>query len=165
MPFFAIGAVLVIVIVIGQAFEIGVGKSGWIYFTPDELIRTATGLKNEPTTEAWEHLDILVRTVLDPIRKAIGLPVVVTSGYRSEAVNQAVDGHTGSHHKSGYAADIAIAGVDPLVLLNQIKALNLPVNEVIAYAESGHVHVSAKPTSNAPEYFLDRQDGSKLDRV
>ena len=134
----------------------------WEYFTADEMIRTGTGLANEPDMNAWQNLDLLVTVALDPIRRRLGLPVVVTSGYRSEAVNGAVGGESGSHHMSGYAADIAVAGTDPLSLLNLIRSMGLPLNEVIAYEQTGQVHVSAKPTTRSTEWFLDRQDGSAL---
>ena len=42
-------------------------------------------------------------------------PIVINSGYRSEAVNKAVGGVKGSNHLTGCAADIRVAGIDQLV--------------------------------------------------
>ena len=42
-------------------------------------------------------------------------PIVINSGYRSEAVNKAVGGVKGSNHLTGCAVDIRVAGVEQLV--------------------------------------------------
>ena len=42
-------------------------------------------------------------------------PIVINSGYRSEAVNKAVGGVKGSNHLTGCAADIRVADIEQLV--------------------------------------------------
>ena len=42
-------------------------------------------------------------------------PIVINSGYRSEAVNKAVGGMKGSNHLTGCAVDIRVAGIEQLV--------------------------------------------------
>ena len=42
-------------------------------------------------------------------------PIVINSGYRSEAVNKAVGGVKGSNHLTGCAADIRVAGIEQLI--------------------------------------------------
>ena len=42
-------------------------------------------------------------------------PIIINSGYRSEAVNKAVGGAKGSNHLTGCAADIRVAGIEQLV--------------------------------------------------
>ena len=42
-------------------------------------------------------------------------PIVINSAYRSEAVNKAVGGVSGSNHLTGCAADIRVAGIEQLV--------------------------------------------------
>ena len=42
-------------------------------------------------------------------------PIIITSGYRSEAVNRAVGGAKGSNHLTGCAVDINVAGIEQLV--------------------------------------------------
>lgn len=39
-------------------------------------------------------------------------PIIINSGYRSEAVNKAVGGVSGSNHLTGCAADIRVAGME-----------------------------------------------------
>ena len=79
------------------------------HFTLAELTASTTAqrlrLDNTPPPELVPRL---VRTaeMLERIRSTLGVPVVVTSGYRNRAVNAAVGGVTSSDHAQGHAADI-----------------------------------------------------------
>jgi hypothetical protein len=42
-------------------------------------------------------------------------PIIINSGYRSDAVNKAVGGVSGSNHVTGCAVDIHVAGIEQLV--------------------------------------------------
>lgn len=83
-------------------------------FSYDELIASSTakrlGLDNTPTPEEKEKLRQLAEDILQPIRDAWRAPIVVTSGFRSEAVNKAVGGVKNSQHRLGEAADIKVGG-------------------------------------------------------
>ena len=80
------------------------------YFTLEELTHSATAqahsIANVPTAEAVKNLETLVVCVLDPLRKAWGSPIIVTSGYRCEELNRKVGGAPYSYHRLGMAADI-----------------------------------------------------------
>lgn len=75
-------------------------------FTLDELTVTDTGLLNPPTLQSKQALTDLVLNVLQPTRDLLGIPITVTSGYRSDAVNKAVGGAKTSQHCKGEAADL-----------------------------------------------------------
>jgi len=62
------------------------------------------GLDNTPPPELMPRL-ILLAEMLERIRSTLGVPVNVTSGYRSRPLNQAVGGVTSSDHTQGHAAD------------------------------------------------------------
>ena len=83
-------------------------------FSYDELIASSTakrlGLDNTPTPEEKERLRQLAEDILQPIRDAWRAPIVVTSGFRSEAVNNAVGGVKNSQHRLGESADIKVGG-------------------------------------------------------
>lgn len=76
------------------------------YFSFKEMTATATGLPNMP--ETWAEFCNILDTALnlDRIREAFGLPIRITSGYRSAAVNKVVGGSATSAHRYGMAADI-----------------------------------------------------------
>ena len=67
-------------------------------------------MDNTPNEQEKEKLRKLAEDVLQPIRDAWRSPIVVNSGFRSEAVNKAVGGAKNSQHRLGEAADISIGG-------------------------------------------------------
>jgi len=79
-------------------------------FSYEELIASPTakrlGIDNSPSKAARENLEMLAKTILQPIRNAFKHPIVVTSGYRCPRLNSAVHGASYSDHKYGNAADI-----------------------------------------------------------
>lgn len=53
-----------------------------------------------------DNLTNLGENLLDPIRDAWGAPIIITSGYRSDALNKAVGGSKTSAHRFGLAVDV-----------------------------------------------------------
>ena len=83
------------------------------HFALQEFIRSATarkhGIDNEPPPEAVENLKLLCHHTLEPLREALGLPVVITSGYRCKALNNIIAHHSNrSQHMKGQAADFHV---------------------------------------------------------
>lgn len=80
------------------------------HFTKEELIYSDTakqkGISNEPNDIELGHLRLLCTYLLEPLRHAWGSGIKVTSGFRSEALNNAIGGSKTSAHSFGYAADI-----------------------------------------------------------
>jgi hypothetical protein len=85
-------------------------KLDWEYFKLEEFTRSQTaselGFFNTPLESDIQNLDLLVSNILDPLRKAWGKPIIVTSGYRVPRLNEAVGGVKNSDHLYGRAADI-----------------------------------------------------------
>ena len=77
-------------------------------FTLSELVKTSTGLLNNPNDEQIMNLRILTAAILQPLRSFLNEKVVLTSGFRSKEVNTAVNGSVGSFHMSGMAADFKV---------------------------------------------------------
>ena len=79
-------------------------------FSLEEMCRSNTasvrGLPNVPNAEQVKNLQQLCENVLQPLRNHLGKPVVINSGFRSQAVNMAVGGAKNSQHTKGEAADI-----------------------------------------------------------
>ena len=92
-----------------------------IQFTPHfelkEFTESATarrhGIANEPPFEAVENLKHLCVFTLEPLREELGLPLIITSGYRSKAVNDLITHHSStSQHMKGQAADFYVGHTD-----------------------------------------------------
>lgn len=60
---------------------------------------------------------------LEVLRSEIGLPIVINSGYRSPAHNEAIGGARYSYHLRGMAADIRIPGLTPSEVFSEIRRL------------------------------------------
>ena len=52
----------------------------------------------------------LAAYVLEPLRKAMGEPIKIGSGFRCQQLNKAVGGVANSQHLTGQAADLCIDG-------------------------------------------------------
>ena len=67
------------------------------------------GIANIPTDEAVANLRRLCEGCLEPLREALGLPVVITSGFRTKELNNLVaHASATSQHIQGQAADLYI---------------------------------------------------------
>jgi zinc D-Ala-D-Ala carboxypeptidase len=122
-------------------------------FTLDELLlsQTATrrGIDNTPTSAIVAELQRLAQTILQPLRDRLGQPIVVSSGYRSPALNLAVGGSRNSDHMRGRAADIVVPGMKARDVALAIVELRLPFRQCIV--EGGRwVHVSIGDPSTEP---------------
>jgi hypothetical protein len=60
-----------------------------------------------------------------------GKPIMINSGFRSEAVNNSVGSSNKSDHRRGCAADIRVPGMTPDEVTRAIIASNLPYQQVI----------------------------------
>lgn len=81
------------------------------YYTINDMFRSSTatrlGIDNTTTDKnILLNMKALYMKVLDPVRKAYGKPITISSGYRCPELNKAVGGVATSQHMKGEAADI-----------------------------------------------------------
>lgn len=100
------------------------------YFSLGEFSHSDTavslGIDNTIPKECVAKIEHLVHCVLDPLREHWGLPIRVTSGYRSPELNEELSGAENSYHMDGCAADIS--AIDPtrnVELMSLIRAMHL----------------------------------------
>ena len=135
------------------------------HFTLDEMTvsqeAARSGLSNKPTAEQVERLRALCESVLEPLRQRVKRPVIVTSGFRSLSVNRRIGGAPRSQHTRGEAADIIIPGMKPAEVVEIIRAMRLPFDQVIE--EFGRwVHVShSRANGNRGEVLAATRAGGK----
>ena len=102
--------------------EISINKSAKLseHFTMGELCKTSakTADGNIPSHVHIENLKRLcgwLEMLRDEWNRRYGDgddPIIINSGYRSDAVNKAIGGAKGSNHLTGCAADIRVAGME-----------------------------------------------------
>jgi hypothetical protein len=68
------------------------------------------GIDNTPTAEHLENFKVLAEKVFEPIRAHFGVPIHISSGYRSKALNAFIKGSASSQHCKGEAIDIDMDG-------------------------------------------------------
>jgi hypothetical protein len=85
-----------------------------MHFTIEELYASKTakdkGINNMPSVREMVNLIYLAAYVLEPLRKAMGEPIKIGSGFRCQQLNRAVGGVSNSQHLTGQAADLCIDG-------------------------------------------------------
>ena len=84
------------------------------HFSLAELTKTNTKMKNLPNEAQVENLKRLCGW-LEELRRRWNTPIIINSGYRSEAVNKAVGGAPNSNHLTGCAVDIHVLGMEQLI--------------------------------------------------
>ena len=92
------------------------------HFTLGEMIKTsAKGIDNTPAHGAVMNLKNLCENWLEDLRFSYNMlyggeePIIINSGYRSEAVNKAIGGVPGSNHLTGCAVDIKCFGIEQAI--------------------------------------------------
>lgn len=105
------------------------------HFSLEELTHSDTanarGIDNEPPPEILANL-VKTAELLEEVRRLLGGPITVTSGYRSPALNAAVGGVTKSAHLTGQAADFGCPGFgDPLKVCHAIAASSIAFDQLI----------------------------------
>ena len=77
-------------------------------FTESSTARR-NGIRNQPSPNVVRNLSCLCTHTLEPLREALGLPVVITSGYRCVELNNLINHNSyRSQHLLGQAADFYV---------------------------------------------------------
>jgi hypothetical protein len=103
------------------------------------------GISNMPTPEHIENFKILATKVFEPIREHFGVPIRISSGYRSAELNKCIGGSATSQHSTGEAIDIDQDGttITNKQVFDYIKD-NLAFDQLINEFNYAWVHVSYK---------------------
>ena len=119
------------------------------------------GISNMPTPEHIENFKKLAQNIFEPIRKHFGVPIMISSGYRSKALNTAIGGSLTSQHCTGEAIDIDMDGtangVTNKMVFDYIKG-NLNFDQLIwefgTKDAPDWVHVSFESTGKQRKQIL-----------
>ena len=109
------------------------------------------GIINMPTPEHYENLKVIAEKVFEPIREHFGVPILISSGYRSEALNVYIGGSRSSDHSKGRALDLDMdgssSGVTNKMIFEFIKD-NLEYDQLINEFDYAWVHVGYRLNEN-----------------
>tara|TARA_R100001369_G_scaffold34833_1_gene59994 strand:+ start:424 stop:882 length:459 start_codon:yes stop_codon:yes gene_type:complete len=136
-----------------------------------EVTKSATairkGIVNTPTATHLIALKEVATNIFQPCREHFGKPLAVTSGYRSEALNEAINGSKKSQHSKGEALDLdadVFGGFSNAELFNYIKN-HLDFDQLIwEFGNNNNpswVHCSYKTQGNRKEVLVAIKTNSK----
>lgn len=127
------------------------------HFTLAEMTFTQVrGVDNSPDLDEAANLDFLCRNLLEPVRERFG-PLIVTSGYRSIAVNRVVGGSITSMHPKGCAADVIPRKAVPIADIMEwlTTQSELPIDQAIFESGGRWLHLGTRPGGlNCRRQFL-----------
>ena len=141
------------------------------HFTLGELTKTKYQTKdgNIPSHVAIENLKNLCENWLEDLRYSYGtlygegdVPVIITSGFRSEEVNRLCGGAKGSNHLTGCAVDIKCYGPEHMIrlagiLLDMADGTKRDFDELIQEKRGTTywIHFAVRPKDNRRKILFD----------
>jgi len=118
------------------------------HFSLEELTRSELaerkGWDNKPSLIASANL-VRLANFLEEVRKVIGKPLVISSAYRSQILNNAVGSKETSQHRVGAAADFRVGGLSPKEVCEIIKNSDLQFDQCIQELSWVHISIPSKP--------------------
>ena len=121
------------------------------------------GIDNTPPEEVIPKLTFLCSQILEPLREKIDKPIIITSGYRSVELCEAIGSNANSQHCKGEAVDIEALGMSTLNLAEMIiNHFDFDQCILECYTpgdmNSGWVHVSLTSGENRKEVLTYSKD-------
>lgn len=134
------------------------------YFSYSEFFKSDVAEKHQVNnipddaqlSQVLGNIKALVSNVLDPLRAMIGRPIIITSGYRSQRVNELVGGSIFSQHMSGKAADIHVQGYTPeqMEMVYRTIQMYYDFDQLILYGYKNIIHISWNGDKNRQESWV-----------
>lgn len=103
-------------------------------FTLNELTYSVTAnvnkIDNRPSVQVVANLKAVCENVLQPLRDNLGVPVIISSGFRCAELNKKIGGRPNSQHLTGQAVDFIVPQRNLKDVYNYIKH-NLPYDQLL----------------------------------
>jgi zinc D-Ala-D-Ala carboxypeptidase len=131
------------------------------HFTLDELTHTDhREIDNSPNQAEIENLQRLAN-FLEEVKTVLGgKPVMISSGFRCKALNDAVGSKDSSQHRVGCAADFRVPGMTPDEVVRAIIASGIGYQQIIReFDRWTHISVpnQADETPRKQALIIDKQ--------
>ncbi len=132
------------------------------HFKLEEMTKSMTatrkGIDNSPGAGDIKNLENVCYEILEPVRAHFDKPITVTSGYRSEALCEAIGSKKTSQHAKGQAVDFEIAGIPNIKIAYWLQN-NVDFDQLILEFWSpedpnkGWIHCSYSRENNRKQYL------------
>lgn len=115
----------------------------WLTEFTDSQVAARRGIANQPTPLQIASLRRMA-ALLEEVRALLGAPIVISSGFRSAALNAAVGGASNSAHLDGRAADFSCPGFGtPRAICQRLVAVPLEFDQLIFEGTWVHLGIHA----------------------
>jgi len=131
------------------------------HFSVEELTRTNTGLDNDCPVALAGNLYRLAET-LEQVRELLGCPIKINSGYRSDAVNRAVNGVRVSAHLYARAADFVPTDGTLEEAFDNIRKSGIIFDQLILEPTWIHIGIAAKDETPRQESLTAHQGSNGM---
>lgn len=118
-------------------------------FKLSEFIKSETADKNKidntPSEEVIKNIELLVTSLLQPLRDNISYAFHINSGFRCDELNKKVNGSKTSAHLQGLAADITLGSKQlNKILYDEIKRGQYDYDQAINEKNYSWIHLGIK---------------------
>lgn len=104
-------------------------------FKLSEFLLSEVALRQDidmtPPQEIIDNLSVLCADFLEPLRKELDSPIIITSGFRPEELNTFIGGSKTSSHMEGKAVDFWSISYKPLEVCRVIRDMELGYDQNI----------------------------------
>ena len=133
------------------------------HFTLEEFTRSTTGERNNINNSVPDDLmpNIqLTANKLECVRKVLGFPIIITSGYRCPALNTQVGGSPTSAHTKGLAVDFHCNYGTPKQICQRLIDAGVQFDKLIQ-EHNQWVHIGFSPSNNRQIVLTAVKQGGK----
>jgi len=125
------------------------------FFVSRSFPKLAAALPHIIKPKEVESLRWLVVVLLQPARGLCEFPFSVQSGFRSSALNVAVEGSIASQHMVGQAVDFSVARMEPERIYEwYINNCRQCFGQLILYPKRGFIHISLPSVHHRGDYEI-----------
>ena len=118
-------------------------------FKLSEFIKSETADKNKidntPSEEIIKNIELLVTSLLQPLRDKVSYAFHINSGFRCDELNKKVNGSKTSAHLQGLAADITLGSKQlNKILYDEIRKGKYDFHQAINEKNYSWIHLGIK---------------------
>ena len=123
------------------------------HFRLSEFLRSQTaarhGIDMTPPENVVINLTALCHEILEPLRKDVDSPIIISSGFRPKELNTKIGGSKTSAHMHGRAGDIIVVGMSPRSVCLRVRDMKLSYDQNIhEHGEWSHLGIAQLITGN-----------------